>query len=308
MGGRSECSIVLWMTFACRSHFDWQLRTRTLPLGLRTVVMGILNVTPDSFSDAGAHFTVEAAVAHAFSMLDQGADLVDIGGESTRPGSREISAQEEQDRILPVLSAILRKRPEAILSVDTYHSATAAAALEAGAEIINDVSGLSWDPTMAAACAEFRCGAILMHTRGRPREWGALPNMRSEEVVPLVRDGLGGTLDRAFTAGLSPDRIILDPGFGFGKLHDANYPLLAHLDELLKLGQPLLAGVSRKSFLGRTVAARIGAPEVPARERDNATLAVISAAILAGASVVRVHAVRPAVEAAAIADAILAAR
>jgi dihydropteroate synthase len=295
------------MTFAQRSSFDWQLRARTLALGARTAVMGILNVTPDSFSEAGLHFEVEGAVAHALAMFEQGADLIDIGGESTRPGAKEVSSQEEQDRILPVLTAILRERPGCVLSVDTYHAATALAAVDAGAEIVNDVSGFAWDAAMAAACAELQCGVILMHTRGRPTEWRTLPRLRADAVVPLVKGGLTQVLDRALAAGVDRSRIVLDPGFGFGKVHDENYPLLAHLDEFVLLGQPLLAGVSRKSFLGRTVASRIGAAELPPGERGNATLAATAAALLAGASIVRVHDVRPAVEAAAIADAILAA-
>ncbi len=295
------------MTFAQRPSFDWQLRTRTLALGARTAVMGILNVTPDSFSEAGLHFHPEVAVAHALAMFEEGADLIDVGGESTRPGSKEISAQEEQDRILPVLAAILRERPGAVLSVDTYHAATARAAVSAGAEIVNDVSGFEWDAAMGDACAELRCGVVLMHTRGRPKEWRTLPRSGADAVVPLVKGGLTQVLERGLAAGVDRSRMVLDPGFGFGKVHDENYPLLAHLSELLMLGQPLLAGVSRKSFLGRTVAARFGKAEVPPRERGNATLAATVAVLLAGASVVRVHDVRPAVEAAAIADAILAA-
>lgn len=294
------------MTFAQRPSFDWQLRTRTLALGARTAVMGILNVTPDSFSEAGFHFDPDIAVAHALSMFEQGADLIDVGGESTRPGSTEVSSQEEQDRILPVLAAILRERPGCVLSVDSYHAATARAAVGAGAEIVNDVSGFAWDAAMAAACAELRCGVILMHTRGRPTEWRTLPRLGPDAVVPLVKGGLAQVLDRALAARVDRSRIVLDPGFGFGKVHEENYPLLAHLDEFLLLGQPLLAGVSRKSFLGRTVAARLGAAEVPPRQRSNATIAATVAALLAGASVVRVHDVRPVIEAAAIADAILA--
>ncbi|HEX4066687.1 MAG TPA: dihydropteroate synthase [Acidobacteriaceae bacterium] len=295
------------MTFARRPRFEWQLRTRVLSLGARTAIMGVLNVTPDSFSDGGAHFSAEAAVNHAISMLDQGADVVDIGGESTRPGSPELSPQEEQDRILPVISAILGERPSSVLSVDTYHAATALAAIRAGAEIVNDVSAFAWDPAMAAACAHLRCGVVLMHTRGRPTKWHNLPHLALSEVVSLVKVGLARSLDRASAAGIEPSRIVLDPGFGFGKVHDENYPLLAHFEEFLPLGQPLLAGVSRKSFLGRTVAVRLGIPQIPPDQRGNATLAGITAAILSGASLIRVHDVRPAIEAAAIADAVLAA-
>ncbi|HEX4040012.1 MAG TPA: dihydropteroate synthase [Acidobacteriaceae bacterium] len=293
------------MTFAQRPPFDWQLRTREQALGARTAVMGVLNVTPDSFSDGGDFLHTEAAVQQGIRLLDERADVLDIGGESTRPGSQPLSPQKEQDRILPVIAAILRERPQSILSVDTYHAATARAAIAAGAEIVNDVSGLAWDAELADACAELRCGVILMHTRGRPAEWRTLPRLAANEVLPVVKDGLEQALARAVAAGIDRRRIVLDPGFGFGKVHEENYPLLAHLEELLSLGQPLLAGLSRKSFLGHAIAARTGVAAVPTEQRGNATVAATTAAILAGASLVRVHEVRPGVEAAAIADAIL---
>jgi dihydropteroate synthase len=274
--------------------------------------MGVLNVTPDSFSDGGAFFNSETAIAHALFMLDEGADIIDIGGESTRPGAQEITAQQEQDRVVPILEAIFRERPTSVLSIDTYKAATAQAALAAGAEIVNDVSGFEWDPELPRFCAERRCGVILMHTRGRPSEWRAQPHLAQQEVVPLVMAGLAQSLHTAIAAGIVRGRIVLDPGYGFGKAYDNNYPLLAHLDELLALGQPLLAGVSRKSFLARTLETTLGGSdrtsEPASDQRANATLAATTAAILAGASIVRVHDVRPAREAAAIADAILIAQ
>jgi len=294
------------MTFAQRPRSTWQLRTRSLATGPRTLVMGVLNVTPDSFSDGGAFFNSETAIAHALSMLDDGADIIDIGGESTRPGANEITAQQEQDRVLPVLEAILRERPSSVLSIDTYKADTAQAALAAGAEIVNDVSGFEWDSELPRVCAEQNCGVILMHTRGRPSEWRTQPHLAQHAVVPLVKSGLAQSLQIALATGLSRSHIVLDPGYGFGKAFDNNYPLLAHLDELLSLGQPLLAGVSRKSFLARTLATTLGGPDRPSDQRANATVAATTAAILAGASIVRVHDVRPAREAAAIADAILA--
>jgi dihydropteroate synthase len=295
------------MVFVRRPHFAWQLRTRSLALGERTLVMGILNVTPDSFSDGGDFLAPQAAVEHALSMIEQGADLIDIGGESTRPGSAQpLSSQREQDRVLPVIEGILRERPTSVLSIDTYKAETARAALAAGCEIVNDVSGFSWDPAMPGACAGLHCGVILMHTRGRPNEWRTQPHLAQEDVVPLVKSGLAQSLDQALVAGIERSRIVLDPGYGFGKAFDNNYPLLAHQDALLTLGQPLLAGVSRKSFLGRTLAIP-GAPDAPPNARGNATVAATTAAILAGASVVRVHDVRAAVEAARIADAIVTA-
>lgn len=293
------------MAFARRSATVWQLRRQTLGLGERTVIMGVLNVTPDSFSDGGLFSRAADAVRQALTMLDEGAGVVDVGGESTRPGARRLSAMEEQERVLPVLEGILRERPECVLSVDTYHAETARAAVAAGAEIVNDVSGLTWDAEMALACAELQCGLVLMHTRGRPEEWRTQPRLAQASVVPLVQEGLACSLKLAVAAGVERARVVLDPGFGFGKAFENNYPLLAHQERLLSLGQPLLAGLSRKSFLGRTVAAATGVEDVPVRARGNATIAATVAAILAGASVVRVHDVRAAVEAAAVADAIL---
>jgi dihydropteroate synthase len=288
----------------------WQLRSRSLALGERTLIMGVLNVTPDSFSDGGQFADPEGAVRHALFMLDQGADLIDVGGESTRPQSTPLSPQQEQQRVLPVIEAILRERPAATLSIDTYQAATARAALGAGCEIVNDVSGFHWDPEMPNVCAELKGGIVLMHTRGRPSEWRTQPPLAQQDVVPLVRAGLAGSLQTATAAGIDRARIVLDPGFGFGKAFDNNYPLLAHLDELMQLNQPLLTGVSRKSFLARTLAetGRYSSPaEISMNDRGNATLAATTAAILAGASIVRVHDVRAAAEAASIADAILSA-
>ncbi|MGB6132570.1 MAG: dihydropteroate synthase [Acidobacteriaceae bacterium] len=292
------------MAFTARPRAAWKIRSRTLPLGERTLVMGILNVTPDSFSDGGAYLDAGEAARHALAMLDEGAEIIDIGGESTRPGSQPVTAQEEMDRVLPAMEALRRARPDCAISVDTWRAETARAAVHAGAEIVNDVSGFVWDPAMAAACAELGCGVVLMHTRGRPAEWKTLPRIAPDEIVPLVKGGLAKSLERAIGAGVDRERIVLDPGFGFGKAGDANYTLLARLDELLALGQPLLAGVSRKSFLGQTIAD--GGAAAPVDARGNATLAATTAAILAGAHLVRVHEVRPAVEAARIADAILA--
>jgi dihydropteroate synthase len=300
-----------------RKVMSWQLRTRSLELGRRTLVMGIVNVTPDSFSDGGRFFAPEAAVAHALELLDEGAEILDLGAESTRPGSRAggatgtaiaplVSAEEEQARLLPVLEGILKERPNAVISVDTYKAATARAALQAGAEIVNDVSGFSWDSEMDAVCAEFNSGVILMHTRGRPEEWRAQPELGPDELLATVRAGLTASLATAAAAGIPPEAVVLDPGYGFGKGIQGNYALLARQAELLSLGRPLLAGVSRKSFLGRTLASLYGGSDAPIEARETASVAALVAAILQGASIVRVHAVRPAVEAARIADAVLA--
>lgn len=292
----------------------WRLRTRMMELGRRTRVMGVVNVTPDSFSDGGAFARVEDGVAHALRMLDEGADLVDVGAESTRPGSHAgdnkptVSADEEQARLLPVVEGILRARPDALVSVDTYKAATARAALAAGAEIVNDVSGFKWDAEIAAVCARARCGVVLMHTRGRPEEWRAQEWLEADEVVETVRTGLSSSMESARRAGIDDDAIVLDPGYGFGKRFEENYAVLARQAELLTLGRPLLAGLSRKSFLGRTLKELFGGEDAPVNARETASVAALTAAILHGASIVRVHAVRPAVEAARIADAVLDAR
>lgn len=296
-----------------RSRSTWRLRTRPLELGRRTQVMGVVNITPDSFSDGGHFLDPYAAVAHALKLLDEGADLLDLGAESTRPGSHAggdasaVSVNEEQARLLPVLEGILHARPGAIVSVDTYKAATGRSALAAGAEIVNDVSGFTWDAALAGVCAEFRAGVILMHTRGRPEEWRTQAQLAPDALMAAVREGLAGSLAAARAAGIAEDAIILDPGYGFGKKFDENYVLLARQNELLELGRPLLAGLSRKSFLGRTLAPLFGGNSAPTEARDTASVAALTAAILNGASIVRVHAVRPAVEAARIADEILAA-
>jgi dihydropteroate synthase len=296
------------MSFALRARCEWKLRTRSLPLGERTVVMGVLNTTPDSFSDGGAFNTPAEAIEQGLAMLEEGADIVDIGGESTRPGEHApVSIKEEFARVLPVVKGILRHRPDAILSIDTYKSQTAEAALDAGVEIVNDVSGFLWDVAMAHVCAAAKCGVVLMHTRGRPEEWRALPALRPDQVLPHVKEALQQRLQQALQSEIEPERVVLDPGFGFGIIADQNYALLAGLDQLGTLGRPLLAGPSRKGFLGKTLAPLYKGVDAPVGRRGNATLAAITAAILNGAHVLRVHEVRPAREAASIADAIISA-
>jgi dihydropteroate synthase len=300
-------------SFAHRADATWRLRTQSLALGRRTLVMGVVNITPDSFSDGGLFLSPIDALNRALQLLDEGADILDLGAESTRPGSLAgsadpaVSAKQEQQRLLPVLEAILRARPSAIVSVDTYKASTARAALVAGAEIVNDVSGFKWDRQMPAVCAEFGAGVVLMHTRGLPGEWRTQPQLAPDELLAAVRTGLIESVSAASAAGIQPASIVLDPGYGFGKRLDENYALLAHQADLLSLGHPLLAGLSRKSFLAHTLSA-LHTGDISVEARDNATLAATTAAILNGASIVRVHAVRPAVQAARIADAILAAR
>ena len=268
------------------------------------MLMGVVNITPDSFSDGGKYFSRAQAAEHALRLLDEGADILDLGGESTRPGTHpQVSAQEEIDRVLPVIEAVLQARPGTILSIDTYKAETARAAVTAGAEIVNDVSGFLWDEEMAATCAELGCGVILMHTRGRSRQWRTQPPLPHDQVVPLVLHELQQRTQAALATGVQPAAMVLDPGFGFGKWLDENYPLLAQFEALHILGYPLLAGPSRKVFLGKALTP-IHGHDVPPDQRDNATLAAITAAILAGAHLVRVHNVQAARDAIAIADAI----
>ena len=297
-----------------RTNVPWKLRTRTLELGTRTLIIGVVNITPDSFSDGGHFLEPEKAVAHGLQLLDEGADILDLGAESTRPGSRAgsslapaVSVDEEQARLLPVLEDILAARPEAVISVDTYKAETARAALAAGAEIVNDVSGFFWDPGLAPVCAKAGAGVVLMHSRGKPEEWREQTQLEPDELLATVQAGLAGSLAAAAAAGIAPEAVVLDPGYGFGKRFGENYALLARQEELLGLGRPLLAGVSRKSFLGWTLAPLHEGRDAPVGERETASVAALVAAILHGASIVRVHQVREAVEAARIADAVLAA-
>jgi dihydropteroate synthase len=301
------------MTLA-RTITHWKLRSRSLELGRRTLVMGVVNITPDSFSDGGIFLDPNSALRRGLELIEEGADLLDLGGESTKPGTRvglgaaKVSAEEEQARVLPVIAGILTGAAGAIISVDTYKAATAKAALNLGAEIVNDVSGFTWDPEMASVCAETGCGVVLMHTRGYPDEWRRQEKLPADELMGMVRGELAESLLRATAEGVAPEAIVLDPGYGFGKKFDENYTLLARQAELLALGRPLLAGVSRKSFLGHTLSELFGGKQAPVEARETASIAGLVTAILNGASIVRVHDVRPALEAARIADAVLAGR
>jgi len=288
--------------------------------------MGILNVTPDSFSDGGEFFDGDKALKHGLRLLDEGADILDIGGESTRPGARveadndenlrstegihsqpphpapTVSAEEELERVIPVITELKKERPAAVISVDTYKAAVARAAVEAGAEIVNDVSAFRWDGHMLKTLADLRCGAVLMHMRGRPEQWRKLPP--PEDIVSLVKTELEQWAGAAVSARVHRGHIVLDPGFGFGKSFDENYPLIAHFEELHSLGFPLLAGTSRKSLIGRTVG---GEKKVPPSDRLFGTIATETALVLKGAHIVRTHDVKASVHAARVADAILCA-
>jgi len=275
--------------------------------------MGVVNVTPDSFFDGGNFLAPEKAIERGLRLLEEGADILDIGGESTRPGARVaseedersvVSEEEELRRVLPVIEGILRAQSDAVISIDTYKAGVARAAVAAGAEIVNDVSAFQWDAQMASTCAELQCGVVLMHTRGKPRQWRSLPH--EADITSTIEHDLANRIQVAFERGVERSRIVLDPGFGFGKNFEENYPLLAHLNRLQRLGFPLLAGTSRKSFVGRTVSERTG-KDAPPAERLYGSLAAMVVSILRGAHIVRVHDVKSAVDAAAVADAVLAA-
>jgi dihydropteroate synthase len=308
-----------------RAVFQWNLGARTLELGKRTLIMGIVNVTPDSFSDGGEFLDPARAIERALQLLDEGADIIDVGGESTRPGAAvaaspspakepagqagasskkiAVSAEEELRRVLPVVAEIKKLHPAAILSIDTYKAAVAREATAAGAEIVNDVSAMRWDPLMRRTVAELKCGAVLMHMRGRPEEWRTLAP--AGDITLLVKRELREWAESAVLSGVRRERIALDPGFGFGKNFEQNYPLLSHFQDLQSLGFPLLAGTSRKSFLGRTLAAN--GKDADAADRLYGNLAAHTALILKGAHILRTHDVYAAVQAARVADAILAA-
>ncbi len=280
-----------------RKKFRLKLRSQTVVLGERTLIMGVLNVTPDSFSDGGKYDQPEIAIEHALALELAGADLLDIGGESTRPGSEATSASQELDRILPVLEG-LRGRLKIPVSVDTRRSTVAELALRADAEIINDVSGLRSDARIAEVAAKYGAPLILMHIRGEPRTMQRGPFAR--DVMKDVAQGLRDSVAKARKAGVASSQIILDPGIGFGKSYSQNYELLQKLPELAALGYPLLVGSSRKGFLGATLA-REGKP-APPEERIWGTAATVTACILGGAHIVRVHDVAEMAQVARVAD------
>jgi dihydropteroate synthase len=291
-----------------RSKFRLKLRSQILILGPRTLVMGVLNVTPDSFSDGGNFLSQEKAVQHALQMERDGADLIDIGAESTRPGSLGISAEEEWSRLAPVLAA-LRTRLKIPISIDTRKGEVAAKGIESGAEIINDVSGLKHDPRIAEISARARVPLILMHMRGEPQTMQQKPFAR--EPLKDVAHGLRASLSIARKAGVPNSQIILDPGIGFGKSYAQNYELLAKLPQLAKLGFPLLVGTSRKGFISKILAQDAKSPPSPrpagaaAELRIWGTAATVTASILQGAHIVRVHDVAEMVSVARVADCIL---
>jgi dihydropteroate synthase len=276
-----------------RKKFTLRLPSRTLTLGGRTLVMGALNVTPDSFSDGGLYFDADKAVSRALEIEREGAHILDIGGESTRPGSEGISAEEELRRVLPVLKE-LRGRLKIPISIDTSKAEVAEAAAEEGAEIVNDVTALRKDPRIAEVARRRKLALILMHMRGEPRSMQKMPFAR--DVMSDVIGSLQRAAAIAHRAGVTKSQIVLDPGIGFGKSYEQNFELLARLPELARLGYPLLLGTSRKTFIGRALG---GAPE---RERVWGTAATVAASILQGAHIVRVHDVAEMAQVARLAD------
>lgn len=274
----------------------WRSRRKTLQPGKRALVMGILNVTPDSFSDGGRHDRLEAAIGHARRMIAEGADILDIGGESTRPGSLPVPEDEEIQRVVPVIES-LRKLWDGWISVDTAKAGVADAALCAGADIVNDVSGLRADSEMPAVCADHRCGVVVMHMQGEPRTMQVAP--RYEDVVREVRGFFEERMETLRTAGIAAESLCFDPGIGFGKTLDHNLALLRALDSLVPNDRPLLLGVSRKSFIGMLLG------DMNLALRNWPTVAVTARAREMGVMFHRVHEVRPNVEALRMIEAIL---
>jgi dihydropteroate synthase len=279
-----------------RNRFTLDLEKRTLVLGEKTLVVGVLNVTPDSFSDGGRYLDAGRAIERAFEMESAGADIVEIGGESSRPGAPPVGLQEEIDRIEPVLKAIVPGLSVPV-SVDTYKSRVVEIALECGAALINDVSALRFDPSLAGVVARRNAGLILMHMRGTPADMQTLEPAR--DILSEIEADLSEAVSKAETRGVPRSRIILDPGIGFGKTLEQNLLILNQLQRLARLGLPIMIGTSRKSFIGRLTGK-------PAGERLFGTAASVTAAILRGAHLIRVHDVAEMVEVARITDAIAA--
>ena len=273
-----------------------------MPIGEHTLIMGILNITPDSFSDGGQFVHLDTALAHAEQMIAEGADIIDVGGESTRPGGEPISIDEEIERVVPVISA-LTQRTNVPISVDTTKSEVARAALDAGAAIVNDISALRFDFYVADAVARTGAGLVLMHSRGTPATMHRLPPVA--DIMHEVTHSLRASINMAERRGVKHESIVIDPGIGFGKSQEQNLELIAKLDQLIAAfpDYPLLIGTSRKSFIGRILAGDSGAP-APAEDRLHGTLATITAAILKGAHIVRVHDVKAAIETIRVAESI----
>jgi len=278
-----------------RKRFEWKLKNRNIQLGDRTLIVAILNVTPDSFSDGGRYTEPDRAFARAIELEEQGADILDIGAESTRPGAQRVPEAEEIRRLIPVLKR-LRDKLSIPISIDTYKSGVAEKALDLGAEIINDPSALTFDPLLSKVVTQYDAGLILNHMRGTPETWAKLPPMR--DVVGTILKDLETCVHRATRAGVDRVRLVVDPGLGFGKRKEENAEILAWLKELARLDVPVMVGPSRKSFLAQK----------GERETEFATAAAVAAAVLGGAHMVRVHDVKAMAAAAQVADAVLRAQ
>jgi dihydropteroate synthase len=276
---------------------QWKLARRSLPYGERTLVMGVLNVTPDSFSDGGQFVSFDRAIAHARQMIDEGADVIDIGGESTRPGSEFVSIDEELRRVIPVIEQ-LTANPHVPISIDTTKAQVARAALKAGAEIVNDISALRFEPSLADEVAKANAGLVLMHSRGTPKTMQQLPP--AEDIMTKVIEGLRESIAVAQQHGVAIESIAIDPGIGFGKTADQNVELIAKLDQLARefADFPIMIGTSRKSFIGKLL------DGAPPDQRLYGTIASTVASVMNGAHLVRVHDVKAAVEAIKVADAL----
>jgi dihydropteroate synthase len=284
-------------TFALMPIHEWKLACRSLTYGERTLVMGVLNITPDSFSDGGQFFSYDKAIVRAEQMISHGADIIDIGGESTRPGSEFVSVEEELRRVIPVIERLAAKASVPI-SIDTTKAPVARAALQAGAEICNDISALRFDPLLADEVANANAALVLMHSRGTPKTMQQLPP--AENILGEVVEGLRESIAVATQHGVAPDSIAVDPGIGFGKTLAQNVELIAKLGQLVTefAGFPILIGTSRKSFIGKLL------DGAPSDQRLHGSIATIAAAVLEGAHIVRVHDVQAAVEALRVIDAV----
>jgi dihydropteroate synthase len=277
-----------------RVHYTIRCRKRTFTLGKRTLLMGVLNVTPDSFSDGGLFFDKEKAIARGLKMVEEGADFIDIGGESTRPGSKPLALDEELRRVIPVIES-LAKEADIPISIDTYKSTVAKKAIEAGAQIINDITGLHLDPSLSQVAAKEDVPLVLMHIRGNPETMQK--NIHYESLFSEIIQYLKDSIQRAESAGVNSEQIVIDPGIGFGKTVEDNLLILKNLQEFKILGKPLLLGTSRKSFIGKILNADV-------TERLEGTLSSIVIGVLNGAHIIRCHDVLQAKRAIAIADAV----
>jgi dihydropteroate synthase len=266
-----------------------------LDFSKKTHIMGILNVTPDSFSDGGLYFDKSTAVKRALQMVEEGADIIDIGGESTRPGSEPITIEEELKRTIPIIE-VLSKKVKIPLSIDTYKSEVAKRALDAGASMVNDISGLRFDPKMPAVVSEYKVPVVIMHIRGTPRDMQQNPVY--EALIPEIMDYLRIGITMAREAGISEDMIVIDPGVGFGKTFEHNLQIIHNLQELTLLRKPVLIGLSRKAFIGKILG------DVPVTERLEGTAAAVAISIMNGANIIRAHDIKEMVKVVKVADAI----